>query len=186
MHNARFGRTFLAGLLAPFLFPLHALAEVGCATLPRWVALDNGLQMNQQHVFCGEWSGGRSKGFHSRPGGANPSTVKTFTVQDAPNSAGIYAGKWSYNNGSDKTKFSSMFPDNCSVEQVLNSISHASTHPDGCPVGAPGWVKCGPNRPVSTTAEALSDYCSKEEAFFPIGFAPPEGGRINTAFPIRQ
>ena len=187
MHNARFGRIFLAGLLAPFLFPLHALAEVDCATLPHWATLDNGLQMNQQHVFCGEWAGNRPKGFHSRPGGVNPATVQKFTVQDPPNSAGIYTGKWSYNNEPDKSKFSSMFPDNCSTEQVLNSISHASAHPDlNCPAGSPGWVKCGKNRPASVTREALPGYCSHNGELFSIGFAAPQSSRINTAFPIRQ
>ena len=37
MNDAQFGRIFLAGLLAPFLFPPHAMAEVDCATLPHWV-----------------------------------------------------------------------------------------------------------------------------------------------------
>jgi hypothetical protein len=187
MHNARFGRISLAGLLVPFLFPFHALAEVDCATLPHWVALDNGLQMNQQHVFCGEWINNRPKGFHSRPGGVNPAAIQKFTVQDRPNSAGIYTGKWSYNNESDKSKFSSMFPDNCSTEQVLNSISHASAHPDlNCPAGSPGWVKCGKNRPASVAKEELSGYCSIDQKFFSIGFAAPKNDKINTAFPIRQ
>ena len=187
MYNARFGRIFLTGLLALFLCPLHALAEVDCATLPHWVALDNGLQMNQQHVFCGEWTNNRQKGFHSRPGGVDPATVQKFKVQDPPNSAGIYTGKWSYNNEPDKSKFSSMFPDNCSTEQVLNSISHASAHPDlNCPAGSPGWVKCGKNIPTSVTKKELSGYCSIDEKFFSIGFAAPKNDKINTAFPIRQ
>jgi hypothetical protein len=187
MYYARLGRIFLIGLLALFLLPTHALAEgVDCAALLHWTILDNGLQMNQQHVFCGEWSGGRPKGFHSRPGGVNPATVREFTVQDSPNSAGIYTGKWSYNNGPGKSKFSSMFPDTCSAGQVLKSISHASAHPDACPTGAPGWAKCGKNRPASVAREALPGYCSHDGQPFPIAFAAPQGGRINTAFPLRQ
>lgn len=186
MYNAR-TEIFLAYLFTLFLFPLHALAEVNCSTLPHWVTLDNGLKMNQKHVFCGEWTDGRPKGFHSRPGGVNPAAVRDFTVQDSPNSAGIYTGRWSHNNNPDRSKFSSMFPDNCSTRQVLNSISHASTHPDrSCPEGSPSWVKCGKNRPTYVTKEELSGYCGNNEEFFLIGFAAPGNNKINTAFPIRQ
>ncbi|WP_074633911.1 EndoU domain-containing protein [Nitrosospira multiformis] len=177
----------LAYLFAFFLFPLHALAGVNCSTLPHWATLGNGLQMSQKHVFCGEWTNSRPKGFHSRPGGVNPATVRNFTVQDSPNSAGIYTGRWSHTNNPDRSKFSSMFPDSCSTEQVLNSISYASAHPDrSCPEGSPGWVKCGKNRPTHVTKEELSGYCSNNEEFFLIGFAAPGNNKINTAFPIRQ
>ena len=186
MHHAR-SAVYIAYLFAFFLFPLHAWAEVNCSTLPHWVTLDNGLQINQKHVFCGEWTSGRPKGFHSRPDGVNPATVRNFTVQDLPNSAGIYTGRWSHDNNPDRSKFSSMFPDSCSTGQVLNSISYASAHPDrSCPEGSPGWVKCGKNRPTQATKEERPAYCSHDEAFFLIGFAPPENNRINTAFPIRQ
>lgn len=187
MHDTRMIKIFLAGLSALFLFPLSALAEVGCAALPHWVTFNNGLQMNQKHVFCGEWKDNRPKGFHSRPGGVNPATVRNFTVQDPPNAAGIYTGKWSHKNDPGRSKFSSMFPDNCSTGQVLNSISYASAHPElNCPEGSPNWVKCGKNRPSVGTKEELSGYCTKNEEFFLIGFAPPKDDRINTAFPIRQ
>ena len=175
----------LAGLLILFLFPLSASAAIDCATLPHWVTLKNGLQMNQKHIFCGEWKDNRPKGFHSRPGGANPATVKSFSVQDPPDSAGIYTGKWSHGSDPGRTKFSSMFPDNCSIEQVLNSISHASANPErSCPEGSPRWVKCGKNRPAFDTRE-LSGYCSNNGKFFMIGFAEPRGNKINTAFPLR-
>lgn len=186
MYNIRMTKIFLAGLSALFLFPLSAFAEVGCAALPHWVTLDNGLQMNQRHVFCGEWKDNRPKGFHSRPGGVNPGTVRNFTVQDPPNAAGIYTGKWSHINDPGRSKFSSMFPDNCSVSQVLNSISYASAHSEpNCPAGSPNWVRCGKNRPGFDTKEP-SAYCGNGGAFFLIGFAPPQGNRINTAFPLRQ
>ncbi len=175
--------TFLMGLLALCLFPLSAQAEVDCTTLPHWVELKNGLQMNQKHLFCGEWKRGRAKGFHSRPDGKNPATVAAFTVQDHPNKAGIYTGRWSYQNHSDKNKFSSMFPDSCSTEQVLNSISHASSNTNtSCPKGSPNWTQCGQNKPSS--AENNSSYCSINDKRFTIGYAPPQNGKINTAFPI--
>ena len=175
--------TLLTGLLVFWLFPFSAQAEVDCTTLPHWVELDNGMQMNQKHVFCGEWKRGRAKGFHSRPDGKNPATVAKFTVQDHPNKAGIYTGRWSYQNHTDKNKFSSMFPDNCSTEQVLNSINYASSNTDAnCPKGSPNWTKCGQNMPAS--ADNNQAYCSINGKHFTIGYAPPRNGKINTAFPI--
>jgi hypothetical protein len=103
--------------------------------------------------------------------------VGSFTVQDLPDAAGIYTGKWSHKNDPGRSKFSSMFPDNCSIEQVLNSISHASANPErNCPEGSPRWVKCGKNRPAFDT----------KELFFLIGFAEHKDNKINTAFPLRQ
>lgn len=187
MYDIRVKIIFLAARLTLLVFPLSALAEVDCTTLPHWATLNNGMQMNQKHVFCGEWKDNRPKGFHSRPGGVNPATVRDFTVQDLPNAAGIYTGKWSHKNDPGKSKFSSMFPDNCSTGQVLNSISYASAHPElNCPEGSPSWVKCGKNRPSLETMEELSGYCTNNEEVFLIGFTPPKDNRINTAFPIRQ
>nr|HQU63689.1 EndoU domain-containing protein [Nitrosomonas sp.] len=127
----------IAGLLLSGVFPPSAQAQVDCNALPHWVALENGLQMNQKHVFCGEWDRNRPKGFHARPEGVNPTTVTEFTVQDKANAAGVYTGRWSYKGHPGRNKFSSMFPDGCSVEQVLNSIAHAADHQRQCPAGAP-------------------------------------------------
>jgi hypothetical protein len=177
-------RMMLTGLAMLIWFPFLAIAEVDCATLPHWVALDNGLQMNQQHVFCGEWKKNRPKGFHSRPTGVDPMTVARFTVQDTPNAAGVYTGRWSYQNHRDKTKFSSMFPDNCSVAQVLHSIAYAAGNLDkNCPSGAPNWTECGQNMPENIEDKVV-EYCSNDSQQFTIGMAPPRNGKINTAFPI--
>ncbi len=172
-------------LMVLIWLPFSAIASVDCATLPHWVALDNGLKMNQQHVFCGEFKGNRPKGFHSRPAGVDPETVASFTVQDSPNAAGIYTGRWSHQDHPDKNKFSSMFPDNCSVSQVLNSIAYAAGNIDkSCPAGAPNWTQCGQNIP-NVTGDDLTKYCSNDDQIFTIGMAPPNNkGRINTAFPI--
>jgi len=191
MHNARVACILLAGLFSPFLFPLLASAAVDCGILPQWVTLGNGMELNQQHVFCGEWSGGRMgggpKGFHSRPGAVNPSTIHEFRVQDRPSAAGIYTGKWTHRNDPAKTKFSSMFPDNCSVGQVLNSISYASAHADPtCPIASPAWAKCGKSRPTEAIGDELAKYCGNNEVLFVIGFAAPKNNKINTAFPIRE
>lgn len=172
----------------PFLFASHAIpamAQIDCATLPHWVKLDNGLQLNQQHVFCGEWTHNRPKGFHARPQGMNPTSVAQFTVQSQPNAAGIYTGRWSHQKDPGKNKFSSMFPDHCSTEQILHSISYATTSANNaqCPAGSPDWTQCGLNKPA-TGDNQEQRYCSQDGKFFTIGFAPAKQGKINTAFPI--
>ncbi|SFP61016.1 EndoU nuclease [Nitrosomonas cryotolerans] len=171
-------------LLVLFLLPLTVQAEINCSTLPRWVTLHNGLQINQQHIFCGEWRKDRPKGFHSRPNGLNPSTIAYFTIQDSPNAAGVYTGRWSYQHRLNKNKFSSMFPDHCSIEQVLNSISYASAYSSPhCPSGSPDWLTCGQNKPPITEENSIQ-FCSINNQSFTIAFARLKDGRINTAFPI--
>lgn len=183
---ARLGSVLFIWLYALFLSPLPAFAAVNCTNLPHWVTLSNGLQMNQVHLFCGEWQHDRAKGFHFRPNGLNPVTVAYFSVQDQANAAGIYTGRWSHQDQPEKNKFSSMFPDNCTIEQVLNSISYASANADTqCPQGSPSWIKCGQNKPKSAKKTSIK-YCSKDDKFFTIGFAPPRNGTINTAFPVFQ
>jgi len=175
----------MAGWLILGLMPLTAHARIDCSTLPHWETLENQLKINQKHVFCGEWDRNRAKGFHARPNGQNPETVAHFTVQDRPNVAGIYTGRWSYQGQSGKNKFSSMFPDSCSAKQVLNSIAYAASHQHNCPAGAPDWARCGPNQPSTDTKEVeKATYCSVGNQRFTISFAPPRDGKINTAFPL--
>lgn len=158
-------------------------AKIDCTALPHWAKLKNGLKINQKHIFCGEWSKNRVKGFHARPEGINPTTVKYFTLQNHPNTAGIYTGRWSHRNQPTKNKFSSMFPDGCSPQQILNSITHASSHPKKCPTGSPQWLSCGNNKPREPS-QNKSQYCSINNQFFTIGFASPRHDKINTAFPL--
>lgn len=167
-------------------FSNPVLSQVNCQTLPHWITLDNGLKLNQTHVFCGEWHKGRAKGFHARPHGRNPQTIKQFTIQEPPNAAGIYTGRWSYQNHPGKNKFSSMFPDQCTPRQILNSISFATSDSNTkCPQGAPSWTRCGKNKP-RVNNENTAKYCQVNGQFFTIGYAPPRKGKINTAFPLFQ
>ncbi len=173
-------------LSALFVFCLSiqsSWARIDCSKLSHWAKLNNGHKINLKHVFCGEWSKNRPKGFHARPGGANPTTVRHFTIQDKPNAAGIYTGRWSFQNRASKNKFSSMFPDDCSSNQILNSITYASSHPKKCPAGSPHWLSCGSNKP-NDNHKIKSKYCSVNNQLFIIGFAPPRRGKINTAFPL--
>ncbi|MBX3639349.1 MAG: EndoU domain-containing protein [Nitrosomonas sp.] len=191
IQHKRFEVSVMSGVyaVAVFLllssFPLQVLAQVDCSALRHWVTLENKLQMNQKHLFCGEWDRNRPKGFHSRPGGVNPATVAGFVIQDKASAAGIYTGRWSYQGHPGRNKFSTLFPDSCSVEQVLNSIAYAAGHQYTCPAGAPDWTLCGFNQPDTGTGVAEDGkYCSVNNQRFTIGFAPPKNGRINTAFPL--
>ena len=175
-------------LLSLCLFAPTAWAQLDCNTLRHWVALENNLQLNQKHIFCGEWNRNRPKGFHSRPDGVNPETVGVFTVQDKVNAAGVYTGRWSYRNQLRRNKFSSMFPDGCTADQVLNSIAYAIDNPVQCPAGSPNWTQCGPNKPdaAENAADDAAKYCSIDARRFTIGFAPPRNGKVNTAFPFYE
>lgn len=179
-----------AGILL-CLFPLFVAAQIDCSTLQPWIQLDDNVKLNQKHVFCGEWDRNRPKGFHARPGGVNPDAVAIFVIQDKANAAGIYTGRWSYKDHPGRNKFSSMFPDGCSVAQVLNSITYAIENLQQCPMGSPKWTQCGPNRPkhninANDTAENGSKYCSINNMLFTIAFAPHKNGKVNTAFPLYE
>ncbi len=160
-----------------------AAAEVDCPASPHWS--DTVPPLNVDHVFCGEIKKNRAKGFHSRPGGEDPATVASFVVIEKPNASGIYGGTVTLNNpsGDNPSKFSTIFPDNCSQDEVMKSILHAYENPQACPAGAPGWASCGLNRP----AKGGAGYCVGNDAGlrFSIAFATLKDGRINTAFPLR-
>ena len=170
---------FLVGL---FFFTGSAASETDCEDIAHWS--DTNPPVNQQHVFCGEWNKrkNRSAGFHSRPGGENPATVGRLKITQRPNAKGLYGVRWSYDGHPERQKFSSMFPDTCSREQVLKSITYAAKHQKSCPAEAPHWTKCGSNRPENDS----EGYCEAlDGTFFSIGFATlRNSNKINTAFPI--
>lgn len=170
------------GTLTLLNFP--AKSGVNCSQVSHWSSTRPAV--NQTHIFCGEWNSQKQRpsGFHSRPKGQNPNTVAKFTMTQSPNSQGIYGGRWNY-IGQSKDKFSTMFPDNCTQTQVINSIVYAATHPSSCPANAPSWASCGFNQPQSSTG----NYCKAlNKAKFLIAFAPlgDNKNKINTAFPLRN
>ena len=144
--------TLLLTLVA--IFPRAAYSQVTCDPEPGW---SNTIpEINETHVFCGEWSRNRPKGFHSRPGGDNPDTVETLTVTAGPNPQGIYTVRWTYDDRPSPEKFSSMFPDSCTQSQVIESIKYAVENPSSCPQAAPTWARCGLNAPTNPTASVCS------------------------------
>jgi len=167
------GLIFFAGSVA---------SEMDCAKIPHWSATNP--PVNQQHLFCGEWNQRKKRpaGFHSRPAGENPATVGTLKITQQPNAEGLYGVRWSYAGHPDREKFSSMFPDTCNRDQILNSIVYAVKHPKPCPDGAPRWAKCGPNKPT----QGGQGYCkASDNSIFTIAFATlKNSNKINSAFPL--
>jgi len=172
----------IALAIAIALFSAPAQSQVNCSNLAHWS--NTNPPVNQTHIFCGEWSRNRPKGFHSRPNGINPNTVANFQITQSANNQGIYGGTWSYAGHSNPTKYSTMFPDRCTQSQVLNSIIYAATHQQNCSSNAPNWAWCGANAP---TANA-ENYCNGDDGddgIFTIAGASFNDGKVNTAFPLR-
>jgi hypothetical protein len=167
------GSIFLAGSVG---------SEMDCAKVSHWSQTDP--PVNQQHVFCGEWNQRKNRpaGFHSRPAGEDPVTVGSLKITQKANAGGLYGVRWSYAGHPDREKFSSMYPDTCSQDQVLTSIVYAVNHPKPCPDGAPRWAKCGPNMPTRSGQA----YCqASDKSIFTIAFATlRNSNKVNTAFPI--
>jgi hypothetical protein len=158
---------------------------VDCTTLARWTKRPSPPRVNQIHVFCGEWKHNAPRGFHSRPGGLDPDSVTRFTITQPANTQGIYGGSWSYTGHPQPSKFSTMFPDTCPMQQVLNSIVYAATNLIRCPANTPHWAVCGPNRPTST-AQSAGPFCEANDGtIFLIAMAKLSNGNVNTAFPLR-
>lgn len=130
--------------------------------------------LNLRHVLCGEVKkNGDVVGMHSR---AIIDTAPVKQVEAQPAQAdGVYSTKVFFENG--KTKNSTFYPDNCSVEQVTNSILYAVKHSHA--LGKP-WGKLG----CSAPAKPDPTYCTGPQGQrFVIRFAAFDDGRINTAFP---
>jgi hypothetical protein len=83
--------------------------------------------INLHHVFEGEINRkGRPVGFHSRPGGVDPSTARLVRIRDKPNNQGVYTAMIEVRDGSRwLEKFSSFFPDSMSAEQVTDAVLNA-------------------------------------------------------------
>lgn len=151
------------------------------------------VPINLEHIFCGELNRkNRFTGFHARPQGQNPATIaRVEMASGSENTNGVYEATvyWNMDRDADErpvnpAKFSTMFPDDCSRDQIIASILYASRHVlSACPAGAPGWTRCGLNRPDDQAV--APQYCVGKDltSRFTIAFALHEG-RVNTAFPL--
>ncbi len=135
---------------------------------------DHRPAINARHVFCGEIRKGKPKGFHStRLRDSSEVVVGVRGISRSPE--GIYTGTVVFAGG--LTKFSTFFPDACTVDQVLASIHHASNHIEG---DHPAWGYLGPSAP----ADRADGFCLDHGGgAFPIRMSLFDDGRVNTAFP---
>ena len=170
--------------------------------------------INVRHIFCGEVVGGRSKGFHSMPNSHWPTngvggvaTARFFggAIRDslAPggpagtNNVPAQMNKWPYrfstrievwdlaNAAWGQRKWSTFFPDACTMNQVVSSVRFAYTwfltNNGNIP---PNGAWSGPSGP-----DAFSpDYCYRadKKPLFIAGYFQQLGGDylINSAFPL--
>jgi len=135
---------------------------------------DHRPAINARHVFCGEVRKGKPRGFHSARL-RDTSSVVTGVRGISRSANGIYTGMVVFKDG--QSKFSTFFPDACTVDQVLASIHHASTHISG---DHPAWGQLGPSAPASSTDGFCLDHRGQA---FPIRMGLFDDGRVNTAFP---
>ncbi len=177
----------LISLLVVFAISTTAQMQgIDCRSSDYWVMAYNGKPINHTHIFCGEINQqGRLVGFHARPRGQNPSTVRQFTVTQPANAQGIYGGEWTYAGSPPATKFSTMFPDRCTRDQIINSIAYAEGNRVQCPSSAPDWAWCGLNRVAD--GQQQNRFCiANNSATYMIAGATNRDNQINTAFPLRR
>jgi len=158
-------RTVLAALaallaLTVFLPPAGAHHQSHAPALS-----DTNPPINLTHVFEGEINrGGKPVGFHSRPGGKNPSGARMVRVLDRPNRQGVYTAEVEIRtqDGRWLKKRSTFYPDRMSRQDVLAAILNAYRRRT---MGAAEQFR-GPSGQGFTI-----------EGWF-------QNGRINTAYPI--
>jgi hypothetical protein len=122
--------------------------------------------VNLEHIFEGEVNRrGKPVGFHSRPGGKNPSNARVVQVIDRPNQAGVYTADVEIRNKSGRwlRKRSTFYPDRLSREEVVAAVLHAWNHREK-----------GRNNP----------FRGPSGEGFDIEGRPLDGGDINTAYPL--
>lgn len=122
--------------------------------------------VNLEHIFEGEVNKrGKPVGFHSRPGGEDPSEARVVRIVEGPNQAGVYVAEVEIRNRSGRwlRKRSTFFPDRLSREEVVAAILHA-------------WNQRAKGR--------NNPFRGPSGEGFEIEGRPLDGGDINTAYPI--
>jgi hypothetical protein len=91
---------------------------------PKWSRTQPPI--NLKHIFCGEIDHrGRPKGFHSSQMlEATPKVKEIFKKQSLRK--GIYNARVKFSN--DRTKFSTFFPDQCSIKDITRSVVYAASN----------------------------------------------------------
>jgi len=115
---------FFAALLVSLYFALQLPAWPGGQ---QWSSTRP--EINLGHIFEGAInSRGKPTGFHARPGGRDPRHARLRKILAPANSSGVYTAKVEIFDPDEqrwKEKFSTLFPDSMTREQVISSILHA-------------------------------------------------------------
>ncbi|MES1241074.1 MAG: EndoU domain-containing protein [Acidobacteriota bacterium] len=122
--------------------------------------------INQEHIFEGQVNKrGKPVGFHSRPGGRNPSGARVVRIVQGPNRAGVYIADVEIRNASGRwlRKRSTFYPDRLSREEVVAAVLHA-------------WNLREKGR--------TNPFHGPSGEGFEIEGRPLDGGDINTAYPL--
>jgi hypothetical protein len=118
---------FLALLLLSLVFGMQLYGRSGTQ---QWSQTNP--EINLGHIFEGAInSRGRPTGFHSRPGGKDPQHARLNKLLSPPNSSGVYTAKVEIYDPREKhwkEKFSTLFPDSMTRQQVIQAVLHAWKH----------------------------------------------------------
>jgi len=132
--------------------------------------------VNLRHIFCGEIDyRGHVKGFHSAQLLATSTDIKDVYRKKKLH-GGIYNARVEFVNG--KTKFSTFFPEQCTVAMIVRSVAYAAQNKTK---DHPQWGILGPSAPKNKA----QDYCLNNRGrpfTIRMGFSRNHR-RINTAFP---
>lgn len=190
-------RATLARCLVPLAATFLALTTaapafadgIDCTALEEWSEPVEGYKVNLHHVFCGEARrDGRARGFHAMPHGAAPGSFVSAEDGAGPNAAGVYTLRdveLRFSGGRYRKRFSTMFPDHCTANQVIRSIAYSRVHGTGS-CASPAWARCGPSAPPAGDRTA---FCvGMDGTTFTIASAalPGDDTRITTGFPIYE
>ncbi|MDQ7091011.1 MAG: EndoU domain-containing protein [Methylococcales bacterium] len=156
------------------MLPVAAHAELSCQSkLVTWS--DSRPAVNLKHIFCGESKNGRNKGVHSNYL-LSTSPLVTGISNKKQLKGGIYSAKVKFSDG--KSKFSTFFPDHCTLATITRSVIYASTHKTA---NHRQWGILGQSAPKPDSR----GYCLQFNGdTFTIRMGlMKNGSRVNTAFP---
>jgi len=127
-------------------------------------------KINKTHIFCWEYNKRwKPTWFHAKILGLKPETIVSFKIKDKKNKYWVYTANIEIKNlnwGKNKTKFSSIFPDNLTVLEVEKAIINAFKN--NYKYNKDSWYFKGPSW-----------------LWFDISWYTYKGDKkINTAFPI--
>lgn len=130
---------------------------------------DTDPAINLAHIFEGEVNRrGKPVGFHSRPGGEDPSAARVVDVVEGPNGEGVYIADVEIRNPSSGRwlrKRSTFYPDDMDRGEVVQAILHA-------------WEDRQNFRDGRFRGDSGEGFVIEGRTL--------EDGRINTAYPILE